>query len=232
MKINCIIIEDEPLALERVKDFVLKLPFLNLLSTFDDAIDALNFLKSNKVDLIFLDINLGEFSGVQLLETSAISSQVIITTAYQEYALKGFDLKVTDYLLKPFTFERFIQAVDRVTNNLPKKKTVTPKNFIFVKTENRLEKINLREIIFIEGMGDYRRIHTTNKRLMTLQTFTEFEQLISPNIICRVHKSYMVSLDKIDSIEKDRIKIKDQIIPISETYKQRFFSLINVSSRY
>ena len=230
MKINCIIIEDEPLALERVKDFVLKLPFLNLLSTFDDAIEALAFLKSNKVDLIFLDINLGEFSGIQFLETSAISSQVIITTAYQEYALKGFDLKVTDYLLKPFTFERFIQAVDRVTKNLPKKKP-TPKNFIFVKTENRLEKVNLREIIFIEGMGDYRRIHTINKRIMTLQTFTEFEQQISPNIICRVHKSYMVSVDKIDSIEKDRIKIKDQIIPISETYKQRFFALINATDK-
>jgi two-component system, LytTR family, response regulator len=225
MKINCIIIEDEPLALERTRDFVQKLPFLKLLSTFDNAIDALAFLKSNKVDLIFLDINLGGFSGIQLLETNAVTSQVVITTAYQEYALKGFDLKVTDYLLKPFTFERFIQAVDQVQEKLTKRIAVQ-KNFIFVKTENRLERINLREIIYIEGMRDYRRIHTFNKRIMTLQTFTEFEQQISPNIICRVHKSYMVSLDKIDSIEKDQIKIKEQIIPISDTYKQRFFKLI------
>ena len=231
MKINCIIIEDEPLALERTKDYVQKLPFLNLCATFDNALDALAFLQTNKIELIFLDINLGEFSGIQLLETLAISAQVIITTAYQEYALKGFDLKVTDYLLKPFTFERFIQAVTRVQGNLPKKQVVPPKHFIFVKTENRLEKINLRDIIFIEGMRDYRRIHTLTKRLMTLQTFTEFERQISPNIICRVHKSYMVAIDKIDSIEKDRLKIKDQIIPISETYKQKFFALINHSTK-
>jgi len=231
MKINCIIFEDEPLALERTKEYVLKLPFLSLCSTFDNAIDALAFFKTNRVDLIFLDISLGEFSGIQLLETSAVSSQVIITTAYQEYALKGFDLKVTDYLLKPFTFERFIQAVDRVQSNLPRKQIAVPKNFIFVKTEHRLEKILLREVIYIEGMRDYRRIHTANKHIMTLQTFTDFERQIPPNIICRVHKSYMVSLDKIDSIEKDRIKIKEQIIPISETYKQRFFNLINHSTK-
>ncbi len=227
MEINCIIVEDEPLALERMKEYVLKMPFLNLCATFDNALDALAFLKINKIDLIFLDINLGEVSGIQLLETSAITSQVILTTAYQEYALKGFDLKVTDYLLKPFTFERFIQAVDRVESNLEKKQPLTPNNFIFVKTENRLEKVILSEIIFIEGMGDYRRIHTTSKRIMTLQTFTEFERQIPANIVCRVHKSYMVSLDKIDSIEKELIKVKNQTIPISETYKKKFFSLIN-----
>jgi DNA-binding LytR/AlgR family response regulator len=227
MNINCIIVEDEPLALERTKEYVLKLPFLNLRATFDNALDALVFLKTNKVDLIFLDINLGEMSGIQLLETSAVKSQVILTTAYQEYALKGFDLKVADYLLKPFTFERFVQAVERISTNPPKKQTLAPNAFIFVKTENRLEKVSLREIIYIEGMRDYRRIHTASKRIMTLQTFAEFERQIPPNIVCRVHKSYMISLDKIDSIEKSGIKIKDRIIPLSETYKERFFKLIN-----
>lgn len=231
MKINCIIIEDEPLALERTKDYVLKLPFLTLLATFENAFDALNFLQSSKVDLIFLDINLGEFSGINLLETNTITSQIIITTAYQEYALKGFDLKVADYLLKPFTFERFVQAVSRVKDKLPKKQVVIPKNFIFVKTENRLEKVNLRDIIFIEGMRDYRKVYTTKKRIVTLQTFTEFEKQIPPNIVCRVHKSYMVSLDKIESVEKDKIKIGEKFFPISETYKQRFFALINHSNQ-
>jgi DNA-binding LytR/AlgR family response regulator len=229
MKINCIIVEDEPLALQRTKEYVLKIPFLNLRATFDNALDALAFLKTDKVDLIFLDINLGEVSGIQLLETSAVKSQVILTTAYQEYALKGFDLKVADYLLKPFTFERFVQAVDRAYENLPKKQPLAPRGFIFVKTENRLEKIVLKEIIYIAGVRDYRRIHAVGKRIMTLQTFAEFERQIPPNIVCRVHKSYMVALDKIDSIEKDQIKIKDQIIPLSETYKKRFFSLINHS---
>lgn len=230
MKISCIIVEDEPLALERAKGFVAKLPFLHLLSTFDNAFDALTFLKANTVDLIFLDINMDEFSGIQLLETSAINSRVIITTAYHEYALKGYDLQVADYLLKPYTFERFVQAVNRIQSGLSKNETANARKFIFVKTEYRLEKILLSDILFIEGMRDYRRIHCTDKRIMTLQTFTDFEKEIPANIICRVHKSFMVSIDKIETIERDRIKIKDQLIPISETYKQSFYELINHST--
>lgn len=227
MKINCIIVEDEPLALERTKEYALRLPFLCLLATFDDALDALAFLQTNEVDLIFLDINLGGVSGIQLLETSAIDSQVVFTTAYQEYALKGFDLKVADYLLKPFTFERFVQAVERARANLPGRRAVTPDSLLFVKVENRLEKVVLREIIFIEGMRDYRKIHAAGRRLLTPRTFAEFERQIPPHIVCRVHKSYMVSLDKIDSVEKGHIRIKDRVIPISETYREQFFGLIN-----
>ncbi len=219
------------MALERVKGFVLKLPFLHLLAEFDNAFDALTFLKTNEVDLIFLDINMDEFSGIQLLETSVIKSQVIIATAYHEYALKGYDLKVADYLLKPFTFERFVQAVDRVQNNLALTENANQKKFIFVKTEYRLEKILLSEIVFIEGMRDYRKIHCLDKRIMTLQTFTDLEKEIPSNLICRVHKSFMVALDKIESIEKDRIRIQDQLIPISETYKQAFYKIINHSSK-
>ncbi len=226
MRINCIIVEDEPLALERARDFVLKVPYLHLLHTFDNAMEALVYLKTNSVDLMFLDIHLGEFSGIQLLETSTIPSQVILTTAYHEYALKGFDLKVADYLLKPYTFERFLQAVDRVVQINTKKESIKGKGFIFVKTEHRLEKIVLEELLYIEGMRDYRRIHTLHKRIMTLQTFADLEQDIAPGIVCRVHKSYMVALDKIETIEKDRIKIGNVLIPISETYKQAFYELI------
>ncbi|MBS1975443.1 MAG: response regulator, partial [Bacteroidetes bacterium] len=118
MKIDCIIVEDEPLALERAQSYVMKLSFLNLLRGFDNAVDALVFLKTNQVDLIFLDINMDKLSGIQLLEAADIKSEVIITTAYDEYALKGYELNVTDYLLKPFTFERFVQAVDKAQNNL------------------------------------------------------------------------------------------------------------------
>ena len=227
MKTSCIIVEDEPLALERTREYALRLPYLNLLATFDNALDALTFLKSHKVELIFLDINLGEVSGIQLLETTAIDSQVILTTAYQEYAVKGFDLKVADYLLKPFTFQRFVQAVDRAQHTLARRQADTPNSPIFVKVESRLEKVTLREIIFIEGMRDYRMIHSAGRRLLTPQTFAEFERLIPPNIICRVHKSYMVSIDKIDSVEKGRIRIKDRVIPISETYREQFFNHIN-----
>jgi two-component system, LytTR family, response regulator len=226
MKINCIIVEDEPLALERTKSYVTKLPYLNLISTFDNGMDALVFLKTNAVDLIFLDINMGEFSGIQLLEISSCKAKTIITTAYNEYALKGYDLNVTDYLLKPFTFERFLQAVDKVQTGAQKEES-SDKKIIFIKTEYRLEKVILNDIIYIEGMRDYRRIHTINKKIMTLKTFKDFETDIPSDIICRVHKSFMVSLDKIDSVERDRIKIKDTLIPISETYRKFFFDLIN-----
>ena len=226
IKYSCIIIEDEPLALEKTKGFVEKTPFLNLLATFDDALEGLAFLKSNKVDLLFLDINLDELSGIELLENSKLSCQVIITTAYSEYALKGYELNVTDYLLKPYTFERFLQAVDKIQDNKLLNQNELNSKFIFIKTENRLEKVNVDEILFIEGMRDYRRIHTINKRIMTLQNFSELEQLLPANLICRVHKSYMVAISKIDAIERSRIKISKEIIPISETYRDHFFSQI------
>ena len=224
---SCIIIEDEPLALKRTSDFVNKIPLLNLIGTFDNSINGLFFLKSNKVDLLFLDINMDELSGIELLESSKIDSQVIITTAYQEYALKGYELNVTDYLLKPFTFDRLLKAVNKAQENIANRNSDAQPDFIFVKTEYRLEKIMLNEIVYIEGMRDYRRIHTVNKKVMTLQNFSEFEKLIPSNIVCRVHKSYMVALNKIVSIERNRIKISDQLIPISETYKEVFYQFIH-----
>lgn len=224
-KYNCIIIEDEPLALERTMNFVNKVPFLCLLDTFDNALTGLAFLQANQVDILFLDIHLDELSGIELMESYNITSQVIITTAYQQYALKGYELNIADYLLKPFTFNRFLQAVNKTQEKL--KHQTNTLDFIFIKTENRLEKIELNDIIFIEGMRDYRRIHTKNKRIMTLQNFKELEQIIPAHLVCRVHKSYMVSLNKIDSIERSRIYIKDEIIPISDSYKTSFFKLIN-----
>ncbi len=226
-KYTCIIIEDEPLALEKTKDFVLKVPFLSLSATFDNALTGLAYLNNNKVDLLFLDINMDELTGIELLESSKITSHVILTTAYQEYALKGYELQITDYLLKPFTFNRFLQAVNKARENITHRAAEAAPDFIFVKTENRLEKIMLNEIVYIEGMRDYRRIHTVNKKVMTLQNFSEFENLIPPGLVCRVHKSYMVALHKIESIERGRIKIADQLIPISDTYKEDFFQLIN-----
>ena len=226
-KYTCIIIEDEPLALEKTKDFVNKVPFLTLSATFDNALNGLTYLNNNKVDVLFLDINMDELSGIELLESSKINSQVIITTAYQEYALKGYELQITDYLLKPFTFNRFLQAVNKAQENLSQRIAEKQLDFIFVKTENRLEKIMISDILYIEGMRDYLRIHTSNKKIMTLQSFSEMEQLIPAYLVCRVHKSYMVAVNKIESIERSRIKIADQLIPVSETYKEAFLQLIN-----
>lgn len=224
MNINCIIIEDEPLAQERAKGYIAKLSNLNLLGCFDNAIDGRDFLKANSVDLIFLDINMDGLTGIQLLENSQIDAKVIITTAYDKYAMKGYDLNVTDFLLKPYTFERFLKAVDKVESSMATSDK-TQNDFIFIKTENRLEKIVLNEIKFIEGMRDYRRIHTEHKKIMTLQTFSELEKLMSSEIV-RVHKSYMVNINKIESIERNRIKIESETIPISDTYKTAFYNLI------
>lgn len=226
MIINCIIVEDEPLALERIINYVKKIPFLHLIAIFDNGIDALAFLKLNAVHLLFLDINIGEVSGIEILEATNYTNNVIITTAYNEFALKGFDLNVTDYLLKPFTFERFVTSVDRVKNNLLMKELSSTKDYFFIKTEYRLEKIVYDEVLYIEGMRDYRKIHTINKKVMTLKKFSELEKEIPSNLICRVHKSYMVSLNKIDKVEKDLIRIKNTIIPVSETYKKQFLKQI------
>lgn len=227
---KCIIIEDEPLALERTREYVGKIPFLELIGTFENSLEGLAFLKTQAVDVLFLDINMDELSGVELLESSHITSQVIITTAYQQYALKGFELNVTDYLLKPFTFQRFLQAVNKAQEKLSRRPAASKVEFIFVKTENRLEKIMVDEIQYIEGMRDYRRIHTDRKKIMTLQNFSELEQMIPSELVCRVHKSYMVALRKIEAIERGRILIADQRIPISATYKEAFFARISGNS--
>jgi len=226
MPINCVVVEDEPLAMERTVSYIKKLPVLNLVVTFENALDAFTFLQNNTIDLIFLDINLGELSGIQLLELIKTNSAVIITTAYPDYALKGYELNVSDYLLKPFEFDRFLQAVDKVQQALKNKDTTAPRTFFFVKTENRFEKIFFNDVLYIEGMRDYRKIHTRQKKVMTLQTFSEFEKDIPAIILCRVHKSYMVAIDKIDAVEKDRIYIQNIVIPVSETYKQQFLQMI------
>jgi DNA-binding LytR/AlgR family response regulator len=224
MRIDCIIIEDEPLAQERIRGYVHRLPYMNLLATFENGIEAMAFLQGNQPDLIFLDINMGDFSGIQLLESIKIISQVIISTAYHEYALRGYELNVTDYLLKPYTFERFVRAVDKVAAQ--SRKAAIEKKFLFVKTEYRLERLQLDELLYIEGMRDYRRIYALNKQIMTLQTFGELEQAIPPSIACRVHKSFMVALDKIDAVEKEFVRVAEREIPVSETYRKQLMQLL------
>lgn len=225
MRIDCIIVEDEPLAQERIKGYLEKLPFMNLAGVFDGAMEAMTFLQNHTVDLIFLDINMGDFSGIQLLETMKLDSQVVLSTAYHEYALKGYELNVTDYLLKPYTFERFLQAVDKVRQQ--RVKDVAPdRKFIFVKTEYRLERIQLDNLIYVEGMRDYRKIYVTGKQIMTLQTFGELEQLIPPGWVCRIHKSYLVALARIDSVGRDTVRIGDLELPLSDTYRRALLEMI------
>jgi len=227
--ISCIIVEDEPLALKRTMEYVEKIPYLNLLQSFDNGFEAIGFLREQSVDLMFLDIKMDELTGIQLLESLENKLHVIVTTAYSEYALKGYELNVTDYLLKPFTIERFIQAVEKVSSQIDSK-TDNPRDFFFVKSDYRIEKVFYSDILFIEGMRDYRNIQTENRKILTLQTFGDLEKELPKSLFCRVHKSFIIPLNKIDLIERNRIKIKDKLIPISETYKSRFYKIIGFNN--
>jgi len=229
MIIDCIIVEDEPLALERTKNYVQKIPYLNLIGEFDNGVDALGFMKTNQVRLIFLDIEMDDLTGIELLKTMVNPPKVVITTAYENYALQGYELNITDYLLKPFSFERFLQAVEKIYENL-EGKSIDGKDHLFVKTEYRMEKVSFSDILFIEGMGDYRNVQTPNKKILTLQTFGQLEKYLPKEKFCRVHKSYLVSIDQIEFVERNRIKIGEKRIPISETYKKKFLELIGFSN--
>lgn len=225
--VNCIIIEDEPLAITKLEHYISKLPALELLQTFTSAIPAIQYVKENSVDLIFLDIEMKELTGIQFLESIQTNAKIIITTAYEKYALKGYELQVSDYLLKPISFERFLKACDIVIQDHTKHlKTEHCK--IFVKTEYRLEGINTADILYIEGMGDYKRIFTTKTSIMTLETFSMLLNKLPRNLFYRVHNSFIVSLDKVEKIERNRITINDNRIPISESFGKAFFKRLNM----
>jgi DNA-binding LytR/AlgR family response regulator len=237
MELTCIAIDDEPLALEIITAYIEKVPFLRLLKTFDNAIDSIDFIKNNSVDLMFLDIQMESLSGIQLIHALKERPAVIFTTAFDRYAVEGFELDAADYLLKPISFERFVKSVDRVYNDISSKKNgqesqgqqsrdSSNEDFIFVKTENRLQKVALSDILFIEGQGDYLKIFTTSARIMTLQNFKKFEETLPPGNFIRVHKSYLVALNKIESISRNRIKIANTLIPVSDTYKDAFYEAI------
>ncbi len=228
MQINCIAIDDEPLALSKLEGFISKVPELILVRKFDDPIEAIGWLKENSTDLIFLDIQMEQLTGIQFLEAIGPSSKVILTTAFDQYALKGFELNVTDYLLKPFSFQRFLQAVNKAMEHFSNRKNPGNDSFIFVKTEYRLERIDIDDILYIEGMKDYLRIICTGKKIMTLQSFAKIEESLPDKKFCRVHKSYIVAIDKIKSVERGVIIIADQRIPVSNTYKDIFYSKIKM----
>ena len=237
MKINCIAIDDEPLALEIIKDYCSKVAFLDLTKTFVNAIESIEYIRTAKVDLIFLDIQMEELNGIQLLNSLNTKPFVIFTTAYDNYAIQGFELDVVDYMLKPISFERFIKGVNKVCERMQMETGLTGISdnakhpaqepaFFFVKTETRMERIENNEVLYVEGMSDYWRIVTKTRRIMTLMNAKKLEEVLREPHFCRVHKSFFVALDKIESIERNRIKIGDKYIPVSDTYHKPFFDLI------
>jgi len=234
--ISCIAVDDEPLALEKMKNFIEKVDYLKLAQVFENPLDAVSFLKENPVDLIFLDIQMEDLTGIQLMQTIRNCPKVVFTTAYDQYALKGYELEVLDYLLKPIAFDRFLKAAEKAYSVFSQKKqfqeidpiqhTKDSSNYVFIKTENRHQKIFLKDILYIQGLKDYLMIYTPQGRVLTLQSFQSLFKILPENEFIRVHKSYVVSLNKIENIERNRIKIGDKIIPIGETFRKDFLQHI------
>jgi two-component system LytT family response regulator len=236
MKIRCIAVDDEPPALAQIEEYTSRVPYLELLASFDNAFETLDFLKANEVELLFLDIEMEGLTGIQLLNVLKRKPKVVLTTAYDQYAIKAFDLDVSDYLLKPISFERFLQAVDKIYDILQPKNIpvvsslnseVPTRNYMFIKTEYRMQRVDFENILFIEGMKEYLVIHTIEgKKVLTLMSFKKMEEMLPGSNFTRVHKSYIVALDKIISIERNRIKIGNILIPVGESYSKIFYSIL------
>lgn len=223
--INCIIVEDAPLAVAKLEDFISKVPSLHLLCSFKDGLDAFSFIQSNQVDLIFLDIQMEQFTGLQLLEALHVHPKIIIVSAYGEYAVQGFEYDVTDYLLKPYSFERFLKAVNKVQAELSihATPTITGKDYIFLKTEYRMVRVNLADILFVEGQGAYLHVITETSKIMTLLSFREIEALLPTEQFIRIHKSYLIAIHKIDNIERNVVRIGSAHLPIGKSYLKDFY---------
>lgn len=224
---KCLALDDEPLALEIIADFAAKAPVPMQLKTFESASLALKYLQEEPVDLIFLDIKMPDITGIQFLKSLKHPPMVIFTTAYEEYALDGFELNVVDYLLKPIPFERFMKAVIRAQEQLsvlqPK---ATETDYIFVKTEYKIIKINIEDILYIEALKDYIKIYTAHQPVLTLKSLKSFESRLPKDKFMRVHRSYLVAMNKINSVERNTVMIANQSIPISEGYRDRFYDVI------
>ncbi|HEX6193649.1 MAG TPA: LytTR family DNA-binding domain-containing protein [Chitinophagaceae bacterium] len=222
-KIRCIIIEDEPLAVKVLTDYISQVPFLDLQGSFKDAILATEYLRENSVDLIFLDIHLPKLKGMAFLKTLSHPPAIIITTAYHQYAVEGFNLNVTDYLLKPFEFERFLIAVTKV-KTLQKEKAEPvaageTKDFIFLNVQKKKVKILFSEILFIESQREYIRIVTTRKEYLSKMGTQEIEELLPASLFKRIHRSFIVSINKIESFTADTVEVNGIPIPVGRGYK-------------
>lgn len=221
-KIKCVIIEDEPLATKVLADYVSQVPFLELQGTFKDAILAIEWLRENNTDLVFLDIHLPKLKGMAFLKTLTDPPAVIITTAYHQYAVEGFNLNVTDYLLKPFEFERFLVAVNKVkaaTNEKQIIKENPPKDFIFLSSQKKKIKILFSEIVYVESQQEYIKIVTTKKVYFSKMTTNEMESLLPAHLFKRIHRSYIISINKIESYTAEEVLVNGISIPIGRSYR-------------
>ncbi len=237
MKTRCLIVDDEPLARELIKGYVAKLENFEIVAECSDAMKALNILRAKPVDLMFMDIQMPQITGIEFLKTLKHAPKVIVTTAYREYALDGFELDVVDYLLKPITFERFLKSVnkyylmfqDDVQLVASQSDKGIDEAFIYVKENKKVVKIYLSEIKYIEGLSEYVQIHTDKRKVIVKTSLTQMEEKLPGEQFLRIHKSYIISVSKIEAFTANTIEIQNKELPIGRSYKNVVLNLLNFS---
>ena len=231
-KYNCIIVEDEPLARKGLEEYIAQIQFIDLIATFKNALEAIPFLNQHQVDLIFLDINMPKITGIQLMQSLQTVPMVIFTTAYTEYAVQGYELNAIDYLVKPIPLDRFLKACTKAleyqqflkfnSKNTPS----TSKDHFFIKADGKIIKIDIDELLYVEGLKDYVKIYERNKRYITYMTMKSIEDLLPSSRFLRVHRSFIVAIDKVEEIKGNEIIIKDHSIPIAKSTKEEVVARI------
>lgn len=229
---RCVLIDDEPLAIEILENYIERLDNKEIVGKFTNSVKALEFLSRHPVDLVFLDIQMPNLTGIDLVKSIKNLPQFIFTTAYPEYALEGFDLNATDYLVKPIPFSRFLQAIGKAEDyyRLQENTTRVANDFIFVRSEYENVRIATQKITYIEGLKDYIKIYTENspKAILTLMSFKDILERLNHTNFLRVHRSFIVNISQIDSLQKTRIIIGEKYIPIGETYKQKVLESLGI----
>jgi DNA-binding LytR/AlgR family response regulator len=230
---NCIIIEDEPLAAEVLRDYIADVPFLNLKKHYNSAVAALNDLHEINIDLIFLDINLPKLKGIEFIKTLKTPPHIIITSAYQEYALEGYDLNIIDYLLKPIEFSRFLKAVNKLKYQVSEQTYNSPalipdgKDFIYVYVDKKKVRVQLKDIIYIESHREYVRFMMKEKTITTKAQLGQMEEMLNKNDFLRIHRSYIIARDKIEAYSSTGIELLGKTLPIGRSYKEAVMSVLD-----
>jgi DNA-binding LytR/AlgR family response regulator len=237
MKIRCLIVDDEPLAQDILETYVNKVPDLELVAKCPNAVEARQILKTEQIDLLFLDIQMPEITGLDFMRSLNHPPAVIFTTAYANYAVEGFNLNAVDYLLKPISFDRFLKAVNKVEDRISKgnpgnsreANANEPDDYVFVKTDKKMVKVKYKDIQYIEGLKDYVMIYTNEGRHVTLMTMKSLEEQLPDKLFKRIHKSYIISVDKINAVVGQMVEIDGagKLIPVGNSYKEEFFKIID-----
>ncbi len=233
MEISCITIDDEPLALKQMVQYISKTPFLSLNGQFENAIQAIAFLQENEIDLMFVDINMPDLSGMDFVKSLKNPPKVIFTTAYSEYAVEGFKVNAVDYILKPISYADFLKSAEKAKDRIKPKTSKAPiiesnEKFLFIKSEYKIVRINLSDILYIESKSEYIRIHVENQSpVMTLMSLKKIEDFLPVENFMRVHRSFIVNLNKITMVERSRIIFDKIYITVSDQYKAKFQKYID-----